>query len=104
MELLLRVDLLVQQGQWNLHMFSAMFGQQSERINNSIRFSFGLDNTEAQIIQAACNTAISFNVYKNKRRKGVKKWKKQTKDTRVVVGMSGGVIRLLLPFIKRARI
>lgn len=34
------------------HVLSAMFGQQSERLNNSIRFSFGLNNTEAQIIQA----------------------------------------------------
>jgi cysteine desulfurase len=35
------------------HVLVAMFGTNSERTKNSIRFSFGLGNTEAQIVQAA---------------------------------------------------
>ena len=33
------------------HVLVAMFGEGSEKLKNSIRFSFGLDNTEEQIKQ-----------------------------------------------------
>jgi cysteine desulfurase len=39
------------------HVLVAMFGRDSERTKNSIRFSFGLGNTEAQIVQAASEVA-----------------------------------------------
>jgi cysteine desulfurase len=39
------------------HVLVAMFGKDSERIRNSIRFSFGLYNTEKQIIHIANETA-----------------------------------------------
>jgi cysteine desulfurase len=39
------------------HVLIAMFGKDSERIRNSIRFSFGLDNTEDQISYIANETA-----------------------------------------------
>ncbi|WP_175990925.1 cysteine desulfurase family protein [Bacillus sp. Marseille-Q1617] len=39
------------------HVLVAMFGNESERTKNSIRFSFGLGNTEAQIVQAADEVA-----------------------------------------------
>jgi cysteine desulfurase len=39
------------------HVLVAMFGNNSERTKNSIRFSFGLGNTEAQIVQAANEVA-----------------------------------------------
>ncbi|MEK4950941.1 cysteine desulfurase family protein [Bacillus sp. FSL W8-1127] len=35
------------------HVLRAMFGSQSDRLTNSIRFSFGINNTEDQILQAA---------------------------------------------------
>lgn len=38
------------------HVLVAMFGQNSDRIRSSIRFSFGLGNTEAQIEKAAYET------------------------------------------------
>lgn len=38
------------------HVLVAMFGKNSERTKNSIRFSFGLDNTEEEITQAANET------------------------------------------------
>lgn len=38
------------------HVLVAMFGKHSERIKNSIRFSFGLNNTEEEITQAANET------------------------------------------------
>ena len=38
------------------HVLVAMFGKNSERTKNSIRFSFGLNNTEEQIKQAALET------------------------------------------------
>lgn len=34
------------------HVLVAMFGESSERIRNSIRFSFGIDNTEEQMVKA----------------------------------------------------
>lgn len=39
------------------HVLVAMFGKESERLTNSIRFSFGLNNTREQIEQAAEQTA-----------------------------------------------
>ncbi|SFC36291.1 cysteine desulfurase [Bacillus sp. OV322] len=39
------------------HVLVAMFGKNSERTKNSIRFSFGLNNTEEQVRQAAEETA-----------------------------------------------
>jgi cysteine desulfurase len=39
------------------HVLVAMFGKDSERIRNSIRFSFGLNNTTEQIEKAAFETA-----------------------------------------------
>ncbi len=39
------------------HVLTAMFGGGSERTRNSIRFSFGLGNTENQIVEAAKKTA-----------------------------------------------
>ncbi|WP_442595145.1 cysteine desulfurase family protein [Neobacillus sp. D3-1R] len=39
------------------HVLVAMFGKESERIRNSIRFSFGLYNTEEQISRVANETA-----------------------------------------------
>ncbi len=39
------------------HVLTAMFGGGSERTRNSIRFSFGLGNTESQIVEAAKKTA-----------------------------------------------
>lgn len=39
------------------HVLVAMFGEESERINNSIRFSFGLDNTIEDIQHVAIETA-----------------------------------------------
>ncbi|OCA91214.1 cysteine desulfurase NifS [Bacillus sp. FJAT-27225] len=39
------------------HVLVAMFGRESERIANSIRFSFGLGTTEADIVRAAKETA-----------------------------------------------
>ncbi|XJZ26327.1 cysteine desulfurase family protein [Bacillota bacterium Lsc_1132] len=39
------------------HVLVAMFGKNSERLTNSIRFSFGLNTTEAQVRKAARETA-----------------------------------------------
>jgi cysteine desulfurase len=39
------------------HVLVAMFGKNSERLNNSIRFSFGYNTTEEQIVSAAEETA-----------------------------------------------
>lgn len=39
------------------HVLTAMFGSGSERTRNSIRFSFGLGNTEKQAAEAAARTA-----------------------------------------------
>jgi cysteine desulfurase len=39
------------------HVLVAMFGKNSERLINSIRFSFGLNTTEEQIVKAANETA-----------------------------------------------
>ncbi|MBM4762394.1 cysteine desulfurase family protein [Bacillus sp. B15-48] len=39
------------------HVLVAMFGKESERLTNSIRFSFGLNNTREQIEKAAIETA-----------------------------------------------
>jgi len=39
------------------HVLVAMFGKESERLTNSIRFSFGLHNTQEQIDKAAEDTA-----------------------------------------------
>lgn len=39
------------------HVLVAMFGKQSERLRNSIRFSFGIDTTEEKVIKAARETA-----------------------------------------------
>jgi cysteine desulfurase len=39
------------------HVLVAMFGKESERLTNSIRFSFGLNNTREQIEQASEQTA-----------------------------------------------
>ena len=38
------------------HVLVAMFGKHSERTKNSIRFSFGLNNTEEEIQNAALET------------------------------------------------
>ena len=38
------------------HVLVAMFGKGSERTKNSIRFSFGLNNTEQEVRQAAETT------------------------------------------------
>jgi cysteine desulfurase len=47
------------------HVLVAMFGKKSERILNSIRFSFGFTTTEEQIIKAAEETAqIDFRLKK----------------------------------------
>jgi cysteine desulfurase len=39
------------------HVLVAMFGKESERLINSIRYSFGFNTTEEQIIKAAEETA-----------------------------------------------
>lgn len=39
------------------HVLAAMFGKESERLINSIRFSFGFTTTEEEIIKAATETA-----------------------------------------------
>ncbi|MGA9227643.1 MAG: cysteine desulfurase family protein [Mesobacillus sp.] len=39
------------------HVLVAMFGKESDRLTNSIRFSFGLNNTRAQVEKAAEETA-----------------------------------------------
>jgi cysteine desulfurase len=39
------------------HVLVAMFGKDSERLNNSIRFSFGYNTTKEQVIKAAEETA-----------------------------------------------
>ncbi len=39
------------------HVLVAMFGQESEKVKSSIRFSFGLGNTEEQVERAALETA-----------------------------------------------
>ncbi|OXS80492.1 cysteine desulfurase NifS [Domibacillus enclensis] len=39
------------------HVLTAMFGAESEKLRSSIRFSFGLNNTQEQIQQAAVQTA-----------------------------------------------
>jgi len=39
------------------HVLVAMFGKKSDRLTNSIRFSFGLNNTRAQVEKAAEETA-----------------------------------------------
>jgi cysteine desulfurase len=39
------------------HVLVAMFGRESRRTKDSVRFSFGLGNTEAQIVQAANEVA-----------------------------------------------
>ncbi|MEH7887155.1 cysteine desulfurase family protein [Bacillus sp. JJ1609] len=39
------------------HVLVAMFGKESDRLTNSIRFSFGLNNTKAQVEKAAEETA-----------------------------------------------
>src|SRR5699024_6066451 len=64
----------------------AMYRFQDERINNSVRFSFGEENDEANIVEAAKKIAKAV--------KGLTKkegGKKITKKTRVVLGMSGVV-------------
>ena len=43
------------------HVLVAMFGKNSERTKNSIRFSFGLNNTEEEIQQAAFETVKIVN-------------------------------------------
>ena len=35
------------------HVLVAMFGERSPELRNSVRFSFGLSNTEQQVIDAA---------------------------------------------------
>lgn len=40
------------------HVLVAMFGKESDRLTNSIRFSFGLNNTREQVEKAAEETAI----------------------------------------------
>jgi cysteine desulfurase len=39
------------------HVLVAMFGKNSDRLTNSIRFSFGLNNTKEQVAKAAEETA-----------------------------------------------
>lgn len=39
------------------HVLTAMFGKESDRIRNSVRFSFGLGNTDEQVKEAAKKTA-----------------------------------------------
>jgi cysteine desulfurase len=39
------------------HVLVAMYGEESERLTNSIRYSFGYNTTREQIIKAACETA-----------------------------------------------
>jgi cysteine desulfurase len=39
------------------HVLVAMFGRQSDRVTNSIRFSFGITNTTAQIEKVGEETA-----------------------------------------------
>ena len=46
------------------HVLVAMFGKQSERLRNSIRFSFGLNNTMNQIEIAANEIAKIVHVFK----------------------------------------
>lgn len=47
------------------HVLVAMFGKNSERLGNSIRFSFGFDTTEEQVVKAAQETAkIAIRVKK----------------------------------------
>lgn len=43
------------------HVLVAMFGKESEQVRNSIRFSFGLYNTESQIFHIAQETAKIVN-------------------------------------------
>lgn len=50
------------------HVLVAMFGKDSDKLTNSIRFSFGLNNTPEQIDKAAADTAnIVQRLAKNKR-------------------------------------
>ncbi|MBP3039378.1 cysteine desulfurase [Bacillaceae bacterium Marseille-Q3522] len=39
------------------HVLAAMYGKESERVRNSIRFSFGITNTAEEIVQAGKETA-----------------------------------------------
>jgi cysteine desulfurase len=48
------------------HVLVAMYGNRSERLRNSIRFSFGLNNTVEQIKQVAEHTAIIARRLSNK--------------------------------------
>ncbi|MBP1914876.1 cysteine desulfurase family protein [Lederbergia galactosidilytica] len=47
------------------HVLVAMFGSNSDRIRNSIRFSFGIDNTEEQIVKAGKEIAKIVRRFQN---------------------------------------
>lgn len=47
------------------HVLVAMFGEASDRIRNSIRFSFGIDNTEEQIVKAGKEIAKIVRRFQN---------------------------------------
>ncbi|MCJ7841778.1 cysteine desulfurase [Lederbergia sp. NSJ-179] len=49
------------------HVLVAMFGESSNRIRNSIRFSFGLGNTEEEIVQAAKEIAKIVRRFQNRK-------------------------------------
>lgn len=48
------------------HVLVAMFGKNSDKLRNSIRFSFGFTNTKTQIEEAAAQTAIIVQRLTNK--------------------------------------
>lgn len=50
------------------HVLVAMYGKNDERINQSIRFSFGLNNTVENIREAAIRIAQIIHRLKGKRR------------------------------------
>ncbi|MBO0994037.1 cysteine desulfurase family protein [Bacillus sp. SD088] len=47
------------------HVLVAMFGEGSERVRNSVRFSFGIDNTEEQMVKAGKEIAKIVRRFQN---------------------------------------
>ena len=70
------------------HVLRAMYGSESDELFNSIRFSFGLGVTLEDVEDIA---KITAKVVKRLQIKSGGKAMKDPKNTRVVVGMCGGV-------------
>src|SRR5699024_10671992 len=68
------------------HVLKAMYRFQDERINNSVRFSFGEENDEENIVEAARKVGKVVKRLTNGEGRQT-----MTEKTRVVLGMSGGV-------------